>query len=177
MKYTKITLAGFMGAGKTGLGKKMAPKIGFLHIDLDKEIEKFAQKSITEIVEERGENYFRELEAKLLYLLLISEKKLLISLGGGTLEREENRQIVFEKSISIYLKNKPKILFRNLKNARNDSRFLIKNLTDQELKAFIVNQLEERAPNYEQCSITIEVKGKYAKQFSGEIIEKLQDQI
>ncbi|MFN5829806.1 MAG: shikimate kinase, partial [Bacteroidota bacterium] len=78
-----VYLTGFMGSGKTTVGKKLAAQLNYTFIDLDSYIEKQEGRSISELFNEHGENYFREVEHQCLQTLLKLEK-LVIACGGGT---------------------------------------------------------------------------------------------
>ena len=82
----KIILIGFMGVGKTVIGKKLAKKLNIRWVDIDEEIEKREQKSIENIFEVYGEGYFRILENNLLKEL-VNQDNIVISTGGGILKK------------------------------------------------------------------------------------------
>ena len=75
---------GHMGSGKSLIGKIIAKQLGFQHLDSDLEIIKLTNKSINQIFEEKGEEYFRSVETKIL-LSLIEKENVIISLGGGSI--------------------------------------------------------------------------------------------
>ncbi|MBC7195223.1 MAG: shikimate kinase, partial [Caldisericia bacterium] len=99
----KITLSGFMGSGKTKIGKILSNKLGLPHFDLDEEIEKRENKKISEIFKFSGEKYFRDIEKKLLKEFLEKEEDLILSLGGGAVLDEESLNSIIKKSIPILL--------------------------------------------------------------------------
>ena len=89
----RIILIGFMGVGKTSVGKKLAKKLEVDFIDTDCEIEKYANRTIPDIFEIYGETYFRGLETKVLKDL-IQKDDIVISTGGGIITSKENREIL-----------------------------------------------------------------------------------
>lgn len=100
-----IFLNGYSGVGKTFLGEKISLKYGWLHLDLDREIEKKYKKSITEIFSEWGENNFRGIEfAHLNHILKNNQENLIISLGGGTACNQDVLNLIKTIGILIYLK-------------------------------------------------------------------------
>ncbi len=112
----KITLTGFMGSGKTKLGKILSNKLGIPHFDLDEEIERRENKVINEIFHLLGEKKFREIEKNLLKEFLDKDEDLILSLGGGAILDKESRDYVLKKSIPILLKGDLKIFYERIKN-------------------------------------------------------------
>tara|TARA_B100000809_G_scaffold184049_1_gene181992 strand:+ start:55 stop:564 length:510 start_codon:yes stop_codon:yes gene_type:complete len=151
----KIFLIGFMGSGKTTLGKKLAKKLDKPFFDLDVEIEKSESLTINQLFEKYGETHFRELESKMFRALIINNESFVLSLGGGTPCIQSNMDLVKSSGASIYLKYNAGILASRLIGAKAE-RPLIKNLDETELKEFITNKLSEREPFYNQCKFTIE---------------------
>ncbi len=96
----KIFLIGFMGSGKTTVGKKLAKKLNFKHLDIDKEVEKITNLKIGEIFKDLGEQNFRRIESNT--LKSISFNKIVISTGGGTPCFLKNMDWIKKKGISIY---------------------------------------------------------------------------
>ena len=89
-----IILIGFMGAGKSTMGKLIANKLGCRFIDTDTYIEKKEGRSISEIFADDGEEYFRNLETETVKELLMQKEKTVIAFGGGTPLKEENRELL-----------------------------------------------------------------------------------
>lgn len=102
-KYNKkIALTGFMGVGKTTSGKKLAKLLNYKFVDLDDEIENAENMKISEIFSSKGEDYFRNIEQKMLNNFSESEN-IILSCGGGTVKNAENRKILREKFLNIWL--------------------------------------------------------------------------
>jgi shikimate kinase len=100
---TRIYLIGFMGAGKTAVGRRLAKKLGWKFIDLDEEIERDEHRAIADIFRENGEAHFRQLER--LYLKRISSSpKSIIALGGGAFLDPENRAQAEKTGLTVWLK-------------------------------------------------------------------------
>ena len=89
----RIILIGFMGAGKTSVGERLAKKLQFDFLDMDYKIEEVENKQITEIFEQYGESYFRELENKVINEYIQNEN-IVISTGGGIITTKENIEIL-----------------------------------------------------------------------------------
>ena len=100
----KVVFTGFMGAGKTSIGRKLSEELKIPFIDLDERIERIAGCPIREIFEKDGEETFRRMEHDVLKVALESSGSEVISLGGGVLTNEDNRKLIAEsKALVIYL--------------------------------------------------------------------------
>jgi len=97
-----ITLTGFMGSGKTTVGRTLASNIGYEFVDIDEKIEQQERMTIPEIFETKGEACFRKMESVLLHEI-IQKKKLVIACGGGIISDENNRMILQEKTLCFWL--------------------------------------------------------------------------
>jgi shikimate kinase len=103
MKYSRIYLIGFMGSGKTSIGRQLARKLGWKFIDLDKEIEQGEKRQVAEIFRENGEPYFRSLEKRYLRQASYSNRAV-IALGGGTYVDDQNRALADMTGLTVWLK-------------------------------------------------------------------------
>ncbi|MGB4665110.1 MAG: shikimate kinase, partial [Bacteroidales bacterium] len=101
-KYDKIALIGMSGSGKTTVGKLLAKKINYEFVDIDNQIEKKENKSISQIFADEGEEFFRQLETNMLNEL-INNDKLVISTGGGIIKNEKNRKFLKNNFFNIFL--------------------------------------------------------------------------
>lgn len=143
-----IALTGYMGSGKTSLGKKIAKELDYPFVDLDAYIEEQHGQSIQDIFGEKGEVFFRELETKYLsQILAFTENPVLLSLGGGVMESHVNAELLLSNSFLVYLKFSPKILRSRLENSKS-KRPIIANLKGGELERFIEQHLSVREKNY-----------------------------
>ena len=100
----KIVLLGFMGSGKSTIGKLLSERLEVPFLDLDEEIVQKTGLSIPEIFSSLGEEKFREIERETLMGLLSKPESLVISTGGGAPAYKDNMELINENSISIYLK-------------------------------------------------------------------------
>jgi shikimate kinase len=148
-----ITILGFMGSGKSTLGKMIANRLGLNFIDLDDYIEENEKKSIPEIFKNNGEQYFRTLETQYLNKLLECQNTV-ISLGGGTPCFNNNIKSIITQSRSLFIDIPIEQLISRLSNARRE-RPLIKDMKKAELKLFISEKLMLRRPFYEQAEHSI----------------------
>ena len=152
----RIFLIGFMGCGKTTLGKKLAKHLNFNFIDLDRFIENKTVKSINVIFDEKGEQYFRDLEKESLNEIYKMDN-LVIATGGGTPCFYDNMQTILEKGVCIYLKMKAEDLAERLSKEKNN-RPLICHLTKNELNDFISEKLMEREKFYKKAHYILSAK-------------------
>ena len=114
----RITLIGFMGSGKTVVGKSLADKLNIKFIDMDTEIEKIEKKTISNIFKEDGEDYFRKLESDLLKVLL-KEDNIVISTGGGIITRQENIDMLKEEKRVVFLDANVETIQKNVSKEIN----------------------------------------------------------
>ena len=148
----RVFIIGYMGSGKTTVGKKLARKLDLQFFDLDSLIEKTYNKSIERIFKDNGELEFREIESKV--LKDISKKdNFILSTGGGTPCFNDNMIFITENGVSIYLKGTPEFLVSRLQNSKT-VRPIIQGKSFEELHTFITNHLEERKPFYETATYT-----------------------
>jgi shikimate kinase len=144
-----IFLIGFMGSGKTTIGKKLAAKLRCEFIDLDAAIEQAEGMYVRDIINEKGEPYFREVESKTLQQLDLIEK--VISTGGGTPYYFGNMDWMKTNGITVYIELDEAALFSRLKMTNLENRPLLKGLNDDGLRLFIHTKMEERGPYYYQA--------------------------
>ena len=150
----RIYLIGFMGCGKTTLGKKLSARLRYEFVDLDKRMENIEKKSIAEIFSGKGEEYFRELERDVLHSTIL-HKNAVISCGGGTPCYHSNMEWMKEKGTTVYIKMQPERLFGRLRT-RKEKRPLIAKMNDGELKDYIFSKLAEREIFYTQAKLIVD---------------------
>ncbi len=126
MDYENISLIGFMGSGKSTIGRILAGKMGFLFIDMDKIIELDKGMEIKDIFKEYGEDYFRDLESKVIKKIY-KNKNCIFACGGGVVERKKNVDIIRRNSRVIYLNVSPENSSRRLKDAKDRPLIDVKN--------------------------------------------------
>ena len=148
----RIFLIGYMGAGKTTLGKAFARELGLTFIDLDWYIEERYRKTVQQLFAERSEEGFREIERRMLHEAAEFED-VVISAGGGTPCFFDNMEYMNAQGDTVFLSVDPKVLFRRLRIAKQQ-RPLLAQKTDEELMAFILEALEKRMPHYSKAKHT-----------------------
>ena len=145
----RIFLTGYMGAGKTTLGKAFARKMNVPFVDLDWYIEERFHQNDGELFTERGEPGLRELERYMLHEVAEFEN-VVISTGGGAPCFFDNMEFMNRVGKTVFLDVHPDVLFRRLRIAKQQ-RPILQGKEDDELKAFIIRALEQRAPFYTQA--------------------------
>jgi shikimate kinase len=149
----KVFLIGFMGSGKTTIGKKLANYLKYEFIDLDKFIEARAGMTIVEYFAAHGEAAFREMERDVLQKTDYPDK-VIVATGGGTPCYLDNMGWMNEHGKVAYLSLSPRALASRLENSTAD-RPLIRNLKGEELVNFITEKLKEREVFYNQSKCVI----------------------
>ena len=144
-----ITICGMMGSGKSIIGRLIAKKLEYDHIDTDSAIEDYEGKLINEIFINKGEKYFRELEEKII-LDILQKKNYVISLGGGSMTNPIILKNIVKNSLNIYLKVDVKILAKRLANSKN--RPLIHN---KNIKNTLNDLLNKRERLYKKADLII----------------------
>ena len=162
-----------MGSGKTLVSKELNILNNFKIFDLDTEISKQNNRSITEIFKEKGEIFFRKTEKEVLEKILSTEKNIILSLGGGTPCYYNNIDSINEKTISVFLKTNVKTLAQRL-SSEKDKRPLIQNISNEDLPEFIAKHLFERNPFYNQAKITINTDNLSTKEIAEEILSQIK---
>jgi len=152
----KIFLIGFMGSGKTTIGKRLAERIGFDFVDTDHFIEMQQGLSVTEIFARHGEPAFREMERNVLSEMLNLDYAV-VSTGGGMPCHGNNMDVMLSGGKVVYLKTSPQALARRLLRSHTE-RPLIKGKSETELQQYITTKLTEREPFYNRAHIIMETE-------------------
>jgi shikimate kinase len=145
----RLFLIGYMGAGKTTLGKAFARTMNLSFVDLDWAIEERYHKSVKQLFDEKGEDEFREIEKKMLHEVGEFEN-VVIATGGGTPCFFDNMQYMNSIGTTIFLDVNVDVLFIRLTIA-HQNRPVLQGRTDDELRKFIVDSLDKRASFYSQA--------------------------
>ena len=151
----RIILIGYMGAGKTTVGKALAKELGVPFYDLDWYIESRMRKTVAQIFAEKGEEGFRKIEHNMLHEIAEFED-VIVSCGGGTPCFFDNIDYMNQQGPVIYLKADPEVLCKHLAMSKND-RPLLRGKSPEELITFIREQLEKREPFYTKARYTLDV--------------------
>lgn len=167
----KIFLIGFMGSGKSTVGRRLAEKLSLHFIDFDKYIEKETGRTVPEIFETEGEEKFRSIEKEHLAKIL-SKENILLSLGGGTPCFFNNMEVINKNGTSVYLETSSEILAKRLLRSKT-KRPLIRGKNESELKEFIELTLEKRNPYYKQSHHTVIIESQTIEEVADQIIKSI----
>ncbi len=151
----RIILIGYMGAGKTTVGKALAKELRMPFYDLDWYIESRMHKTVKAIFDERGEAGFRKIEHNMLHEVAEFED-IIISCGGGTPCFFDNIDYMNRQGETVYLKATPEVLYGHLKMGKT-IRPLLLNKTADEVQVFIREQLAQREPYYSRAKHVLDV--------------------
>ena len=170
-----IILIGYMGVGKSYIGRKLSKEFMIDFFDLDSYIESYEKKTISDLFSERGEIYFRSIENKYLESILNKNIKYVISTGGGTPCYSNNIELIKNNKQlkSFYLKSSSNQLTNRLFYEK-EKRPLISNINSKkDLNSFISKHLFERNVFYNQADYIIDIENKNTSEVISEIKEKL----
>ena len=162
MRMKRIFLIGYMGAGKTTVGKILANLLGLSFIDLDYYIEGRYHKTVSQLFAEKGEENFRTIERKMLHEVADFEN-VLVSTGGGTPCFFDNMEVMNEKGKTVYLKVSVEELTNRLEVCKA-TRPVLKGRSGEELTCFIAENLEKREPFYRQAAVVFDAENMMTEQ-------------
>jgi shikimate kinase len=167
-----LVLVGMMGAGKSTIGRRLSARLGLPFLDADAEIElAHAGMTIPEIFTAHGEPYFRDGEARVIARLLDSGPAVLAT-GGGAFLREETRDRIRNKAISIWLKVDSDVIMRRVK--RRSDRPLLQTADPD---ATVERLIREREPIYRQADVTVWSRDVPHEKIVDECIEALHGKL
>ncbi|MFO8236258.1 MAG: shikimate kinase [Bacteroidales bacterium] len=167
-----VFLIGFMGSGKTTVGRKLASKLNMQSVDLDDKIEEETGMTIEQIFNTKGEEYFRDIENKCLKKV-IKQKNLILSTGGGTPCYMDNMRFMNQQGVTVYIKMNSYELYSRLIYSKTN-RPLLKNKEKAEMKQFIQNKLTERKPYYEKAQLIVKGLNINVGELAEQIKKKMQ---
>ena len=160
-----IFITGFMGSGKTTVGKALAKRLNRKFIDLDTAIEEFLDQSISHVIEKFGEEYFRKIENQQL-AVLCKQKNAVISLGGGSLIEPKNQSQIEKAGSLVHLWANKETLVQRLK--KSHSRPLLK--VGKDLKELY----DERRQGYSKAQICVATDGLSPSKIAEKIEKELK---
>lgn len=165
-----ITLIGMMGAGKSLIAERLSRRLdGYVAVDTDVVLEYHHNQFIPDMFKEKGEEYFRDAESKILEMVYTKDK-MVVALGGGAFERAENRELVKKNSFVIYLKASPETLYERVKDS-TDRPLLKKGFSKDD----VADILAKREANYMQADSVVLTDGKTADDVVTEILGIIND--
>ena len=164
-----IILIGLPGVGKTSVGKRLSKLLDINHVDIDREIEKDEEMSLSKLITQKGEAVFRGLEKDKLKVIIDSPSPLIASSGGGIILDDENRQLIKEKSMGVYLICDVDEITKRL-NILNRPL-----LYDTNKKGQLGDMLKDREKFYREVSeITVDITGLSIQNAAQEVCSKVE---
>ena len=148
-----VALIGFMGTGKSSVGKLLASRLGVIFADLDAEIEAKCNMKIPQIFEKYGEDYFRAREKETVKEFA-SRKNTVIATGGGVVKDAENLKLLQESGLIIALTANADVIYE--RTLKEGERPLLDNLSKSKRKQRIKDLMEERKKLYENADYTVD---------------------
>jgi len=159
-----VFLIGFMGAGKTAVGKALSRKLHMPFFDQDALIAASTGKTPSDIFAEQGENSFRSIEASVLkYHISRAEEPFILATGGGCPCFFDNMELMIKAGITVYLKVSPALLLSRL-SSESVKRPLLAGQAPRHLRRFIEDTLLIREPFYQKASILIDIDKAQTKE-------------
>ncbi len=172
----KIVLIGYMGSGKSSVGRLLSKMSDIKYYDLDQFIEESQHKSIAEIFKSHGEVYFRKVESILFREILQKKESYILALGGGTPCYANNHQLLDNPDvISVYLKTSVDTLVKRLQKEQH-IRPLIAHLSQSELQDYIRKHLFDRGYYYHQARYAISTDNKTPQEIAQELLSIIENQ-
>lgn len=164
-----IVLVGFMGTGKTTIGRRVASRLGLDFFDTDEYIKKCEGMSAADVITKKGVKYFEGAQ-RFAVMNICENQNALIATGGATLTDERNREILSKNGILVWLKAKAETIYENTKNSHN-KRLEIAGKTIDEI-AEILTQHEK---DYAGCDIVVDIDGsRNVDNVVEKVIEKIK---
>ena len=151
----RIFLIGFMGSGKTHWGHLLSEKLGMRFFDLDEQVAEHAGKSIPEIFATEGEEQFRMMEKDSLHIIAESHQQFIMACGGGSPCYFNNIDFMNQVGTTVWINSPLDTLFERLVKEK-EHRPLVKELSDEQLRAFIYKKFSDRKIYYEQAAIKVD---------------------
>lgn len=152
----KIFLIGYMGCGKSSLGRKLAKVANMEFMDMDSIIEQREGASISDIFYYQGEEYFREAERRALDSVDLRGDDVIVATGGGLPTWSDNMAWMREHGVVVYLRRSAEQILSRLSDYGREKRPMFRGKSDEELLEFMREQMAEREKYYAQADITVE---------------------
>ena len=168
-----IFLVGYAGSGKSSLGKRLARRMGLRFVDTDNVVEQQVGAPIADIFHYEGEEYFRIAERRAVEGLANEAMDLVIATGGGLPTWRDNMEWMLRSGIVIYLRRSPEQILLRLSDYGRMKRPMFRGKSDEELVAFMREQMAERDKYYTQAHIEVDCNAKSDDDVVEYIVNKL----
>jgi len=169
----RIYLVGYMGSGKSTLGRTLAKALGIDSVDLDDEFENRYKIAIPDFLNKYGENAFRDLEHKIMEEISI-RPDIVVSTGGGSPCYYDNMLIMNQTGLTVYLKARPELLISRIEQSTR-KRPLYLQMTGENYLQRVERHLDSREPFYQQSKITIDAVNPDVLGLKAKVLEYFND--
>lgn len=162
-------MIGYMGCGKSTIGRKLSARLGCDLVDTDHLIEERAKMTISDIFATKGEEYFRQLESATLAELIEKDKPCVVSTGGGLPMWGNNMEVMNSAGCTVYIRRSAENIASRLSPRGREKRPKLRGLNDEELVAFMTKGIAERDEIYSRANHIIEA----VPMGDGQILDKI----
>lgn len=169
----RLFLIGYMGCGKSSMGRKIARRLGAEFIDTDALVERTEGAEIADIIAYEGEEYFRECERRALEQAA-EYADAVISTGGGLPMWRDNMERVLSLGLSVYIRRSPEQIMSRLSPYGRHKRPKFRGLDDEQLLAFMRTNMAEREPVYLRANVTLDGEGRSDDELIDGILEMIR---
>lgn len=152
----KLFIVGYMGCGKSSLGKKLSKEMNMRFVDTDAEIERREGASVNDIFRYEGEEYFRKSERRVIEDIIEEQEDVIVSTGGGLPLWRDNMELMNDAGITIFLKRSAEQIASRLSPHGRQKRPKLRGLNDEELVAFMRENMLQREPYYKKAQLCID---------------------
>lgn len=166
-----LFLIGYMGCGKSTIGRKLARRLGTVCIDTDAAVEEQEGASVFDLFRYEGEGRFREIERGVLNRVIASGEAAVVSTGGGLPAWRDNMARMNGAGTTVYLRRTAADIVSRLTPYGRQKRPRLRGLNDEELLAFMMRDMAAREPAYAAAQRTIECGGRSDEEIIGAILE------
>lgn len=151
-----LFLVGYMGCGKSTLGRKLARRLGVAFVDTDALVEQREGAAVADVFRYEGEEHFRQVEREVLEDVIASEDAAVVSTGGGLPVWGDNMQRMNEMGDTVYLRRSAEQIARRLSPYGRQKRPRLRGLSDEELVGFMERDMAAREPFYTQARLIVD---------------------
>lgn len=151
-----LFLVGYMGCGKSTLGRKLARRLGVAFVDTDALVEEREGAAVADVFRYEGEEHFRQVEREVLEDVIASEDAAVVSTGGGLPVWGDNMQRMNEAGDTVYLRRSAEQIARRLSPYGRQKRPRLRGLSDEELVGFMERDMAAREPFYTQARLIVD---------------------
>ncbi len=169
----KIFLVGYMGCGKSTLAKRVSRRLGWRMVDTDHEIELLEGASVTDIFHYEGEEHFRRMERRMIEREIAGKEPVVVSTGGGLPAWQDNMALMNCAGLTVYIRRSAEQIASRLSPYGRQKRPKLRGLSDEELVAFMTENMNERAPWYEQAQLILDAGAYSDEELVQQILQEL----